>query len=167
MQLFSFNSQIYASNTNTVVSVDKTTRKPTPLPDWWKEKYQGHVIGNQRLICPHMEVPEGTHKLKTTVTWSDIDGYKHTNYVVYIRFCYDAAMDAIHHGYLSGFHDDIAQYLTKRMRALYKGESNAGQELTVSCWENSEDPYILHFDISREEESIFQCTLEFYEPLTE
>ena len=154
--------KVYAKNTNTVVSVDKTTRKPTPLPDWWKEKYESHVIGNQRLINPPLKVPENVYNHRTTVTWSDIDGYRHTNYVVYIRFCFDAAMDAIHNGKLKGFDTDIALYHTKDMQALYKGESNAGQELNVALWQNELNPLKLHFDITRDGESIFQATLEFY-----
>ncbi len=155
---------MFATNTNTVVSVDKTTRKSTPLPDWWKDRYRSHVIGNQRLVCEQLQVPEETHRHNMTVTWSDIDGYKHTNYLSYVRYCYDTAMDAIHHKKLSRFHDDITSYLTKRMRALYKGESRAGHELSVACWENTQDPFTLHFDISKEGETLFQCTLEFYEP---
>ncbi len=76
-------------------------------------------------------------------------------------------MDAVHQGALTRFHDDISAYLTRRMLAVYRGESLANQDLTISCWENTQDPYTLHFDISRDKDPIFQCTLEFYEPKTE
>jgi hypothetical protein len=38
------------SNINQVVYIDPSTRKPTPLPDWWKEKYAESAIGKRFSI---------------------------------------------------------------------------------------------------------------------
>ena len=155
-----------AKNINQVVTVDKTTRKPTPIPDWWKNKYMPVVEGNERLIVPALEIPPKTYAYDIRVAWSDIDIYWHTNYLTYIRYCLDTAKDGIVKNYYAKFHDDILQYHVKSMDIMYRGESKAGDRLDVKSWENPDDPYLLHFDISVVGKTIFQNSMHFYEPLT-
>ena len=156
------NGKPWVRNINQVVSVDKGTRKPAPLPEWWTEKYKEAVVGNQRLIVRAVEVSPNPHVYEFKVMWSDIDRYKHVNYVSYIRFCLDAAMDAVVKGHLSKFKDDILNYNVKLMEISYKGESLANDELKVLTWENLENPWKLHFDISKNGTCIFQNTIEYY-----
>lgn len=157
---------VFAQNTNQVVVVDKTTRKPTLVPEWWKERYVSHVIGGEKLVVGLMETPseERFHTLDLKVSWNDIDGYKHTNYIAYIRFCFDAAMDAVSKGFFSKLSDDILLYPVKKMEISYKGESVANDELTVKCWESDADPFLIHFDISRDGKTLFQNSIEFFAP---
>ena len=158
--------KVFATNTNQVVMVDKTTRKPSVLPDWWKDRYKKHVIGNVALVVPLIPAPENDrcHTYDMKVSWNDIDSYKHTNYISYIRFCFDAAMDATVKGHFSKLHDDILGYHAKKMEISYKGESLAGDLLRIKCWENMDNPLLIHFDISRDGLTIFQNAIEFHEP---
>lgn len=158
-----------ARNINQVVTVDKTTRRPAPLPEWWKEKYGDCVVGNERLVIPLVPVPDenvpGFYKGQCQVSWSDTDTYKHTNYLSYIRFCLDAAMDGIVDGQFQKFTGDILQYHVKSIQLAYKGESLARDTLDITVWEDAINAYILHFDVKKDKNTIFQSTMEFYEPL--
>jgi acyl-CoA thioesterase FadM len=156
---------VLAQNTNQVVTVLKTTRKPSPIADWWKNKYQPLVSGNQRLIVSPLNVPERVYHYTIHVGWSDIDAYKHTNYVSYIRHCLDTAMDGVDKGYFLRFKNDILLYHVKDMEISYKGESKAGDVLDVKTWEDADKPYQLYFDISNAGKTIFQCSMVFFEPM--
>ena len=100
------------------------------------------------------------------VPWSDIDGYRHTNYIAYIRYCDNAAMDAMEHSFLTAFQGDIYDYEIKKISLLYQKESKAGEELCVSVWEDESSPYILHFHVDRDGERLLENTIEYYEPQT-
>jgi acyl-CoA thioesterase FadM len=155
--------EVFATNTNQVVTVSKETRQPTPLADWWKAKYASAVVEDKRLIVPMINVPDKTHVYQMKVPWSDIDGYKHTNYISYIQYCFEASMDAVVAGFYSKFKDDMLLYHVKEMEVAYKGETKAGDELQVATWENKEDPFKLHFDIRKAGSTVFQNSGIFYE----
>ena len=157
-----------ARNVNQVVTVDKTTRKPSPLSDWWKEKYANSAVENERLIVAPIPIPDKSFSYEMKVPWSEIDTYKHTNYASYVRFCFDAAMDALQAGFYSKFTpgDDILRYHVKKLQIAFKGETKAGDILSVRTWENTENPFVLHFDIGKDGKTINQNTMEFYEPET-
>ncbi|ELT97262.1 hypothetical protein CAPTEDRAFT_192400 [Capitella teleta] len=158
------NGHVLAQNVNQVVTVDKVKRKPTPIPDWWKTKYVPVVSGNQRLIVAPLQIPDKVYDYQIHVAWSDIDGYGHTNYVCYIRYCLDSAMDAVKKNYFSKFEDDILLYHVKDMQISYRGESAAGDVLSLKAWEDESNPYHLYFDIASKGKTIFQCGMLFHEP---
>ena len=153
----------YVDNINQVVAVSKTTRKPVPLDDWWKQKYQTYSVGTQPLVIPLIDIPSKTHVYEVKVPWTDIDNYKHTNYVNYIRYCQDAALDATFAEFYSKVKGDFLGYLIKEMLISYKGESVANDILEVKTWENVENPFILHFSIQKDGRTIFQNTIKLYE----
>ena len=101
--------------------------------------------------------------MKRTVNWTETDLYKHTNYVVYMKYCFETAMDAIQHGFYKHFSDDINLYLLKDVRMTYRSECLGGEELLCKTWEDPEKPLCLHFDVSRDNKTIYQATLEFNE----
>ena len=156
---------VFAKNIIQIVAVGKKTRKPVPIPEWWRQKYGSYSQGDSfRLKIPQMEKPNGCFDYKVIVRWSDTDAYRHTNYLNYVNFCRDAASDAVDKGYLSVLEGDLLNYSLKTMQMTYKAESLPSQELLVSVWEDEKNPYLLHFDISREEKTIFQSSLEFHSP---
>lgn len=154
--------EILATNTNQVVVVDKTTRRPTPIPDWWKDKYISFVAGNKRLIVPPLEVPEKFYTQNITVAWSDMDAYRHTNYSCYIRYCQDCVLDGHANGYFTKYQEG---FWVKSMDISYRGESMPGDQLKIKCWEEANNPYLLHFDISLKDTTIFQSSIMFFEPI--
>lgn len=102
------------------------------------------------------------------VTWSDTDSYRHTNYESYVRFCLDAAMDAVSKGFYAGFSGDILRYDVATIENLYVGECVEGQELIVHTWQDKERPRRLLFGVESAEDgkTIFQSSMEFHEPST-
>jgi acyl-CoA thioesterase FadM len=154
--------KVLVTNTNQVVTVDKTTRKPTTLSEWWKERYHSYGTTTKPLIVAVLAVPEITHSYSVKVPWTDIDNYKHTNYIAYIRYCIDAAMDATAAKVYTKVKHDFLQYPIQSMRISYKGESVANDNLVVKTWENQENPLILHFSIDREGVILFQSTMQVF-----
>ncbi|KAI0230205.1 hypothetical protein LSAT2_019413 [Lamellibrachia satsuma] len=155
--------EVYVHNINQVVSVDKSTRKPMPLPDWWRTKYASSVVGNERLVIPRFTQPETVHRYECRVPWTDVDMYRHTNYVAYIRYCIDCAMDGVYNGAYSNFSDTLSRYMIKDMRIAFYNESNANDTLQVSSWQDKDNPHILRFDGSKDEKTVFQSSIEFYQ----
>jgi len=81
------------SNTTHIVMIDKTSRRPKPLPVWWREKYS--KLGNSQmhgpLVMKKFQKPDKTGSYQTNVAWSDTDTNLHTNWTSYARFMVDAA----------------------------------------------------------------------------
>jgi acyl-CoA thioesterase FadM len=160
-----------AQNINHVALVSMQTRRPTPIPDWWKEKYSSAVTDSKPLVIPVMDVPThlqmGMARYDMKVPWSEVDGYRHTSYLSYIRFCFDAATDATVKGCYTAFSGDFLNYRAKSIQALYKNECLANDMLTVVSWEAPDNPLKLNFSIQNVENSVvFQSSIEFYERST-
>jgi len=151
-----------------VVTASKSTRHPTPVPDWWKSRYLSAVVGNERLNVAAEDVPTTvpTSHYNMKVPWNEIDAYGHTNYQSYVRFCFDAAADAVSAGRYATFDGDILRYNVANIRSLYKSESRANDILNIISWQSPDDPRELHFSIQKDDGTLlFQSCMHFY-PLT-
>ena len=51
------------------VSVSKTTRKPIPFPEWFKNKYTGKGVLDQGLVLRPFDRPENTYAYDVKVSW--------------------------------------------------------------------------------------------------
>ncbi|GFO22931.1 hypothetical protein PoB_004943600 [Plakobranchus ocellatus] len=80
------------TNTYQIVAVDKTTRKPTGLPDWFKDKFKGRGCMDKGFVLRPFQRPANTFALPFTVRWADTDGYNHTNFSTYAHW----AVNALH-----------------------------------------------------------------------
>ena len=105
--------EVYVRNVDQVVSVDKSTRKPMPLPEWWRTKYAPMVVGIEPLVLPRFSPPETVHRYEYRVPWSDVDIYRHTNFSAYIRYCSDGATDGAYTGAYPSFTDTLSKYHIK------------------------------------------------------
>jgi len=159
---------VFAENINQVVTVSRETRKPIALPEWWVEKYTSYSINVPKLVIPVTVTPADAFTYNVKVRWSDTDGYGHTNYISYIRFCEDAAMQAAMEGKLPLYTDTLYDPETKQLQLSYQGESRAGEDLTVHLWQNPDNMHKLYFSLVTAETRtlIFHCTMDFYEPTT-
>ena len=153
------------TNVNQFVLVDKQTRRPSSAPDWWLEKYKPTVVENRSLVINRLDIPsEGdAYKYLIRVPWSDIDGNKHTHFSSYTKFCFDAAMDAVDKNYFSVFSGDILMYDVKSFSQSFFGESEAGDEIEISTWQDRANPLILHFSFDKKDKVIFQSSIEFHD----
>ena len=133
----------------------------------WKQKYSSAVVENERLVVPVEAVPSDATKVvsryELRVRWNDTDGYKHTNYLSYIKFCFDAAQDAVVSGKYSGFAGDILRYGVKEVEMVYKAETLANEVLTIVSWQDDANPYKIHFSVHKVDGKVaYQSRMEFY-----
>lgn len=125
------------------------------------------MIGNQRLVIVAVDVPTNSKtavaRYIIQVRWSDTDAYKHTNYLSYVKFCLDAAQDAVANDLYSTFTGDILCYGVRSIDVLYKAESKVNDMLTVSSWQDDSNPYQINFSMHRTDgTNVYQSRIEFY-----
>ena len=154
--------EVYVRNVDQVVSVDKSTRKPMPLPEWWRTKYAPMVVGNEPLALKRFSQPETVHRYECRVPWSDVDIYRHTNFSAYIRYCSDCATDGVYNGAYSSITDTLSNYLIKDTSISFYNESNANDTLQISSWEDKDKKYLLRFEGTNNGKTVFQSCMEFY-----
>ena len=151
-----------------VALISKQTRKPVLVPEDWEKKYASAVVENERLVVAVEAVPADDDKrlalYELRVRWNDTDAYKHTNYLSYVKFCFDAAQNAISEGVYSAFSGDVLHYGVKAVEMVYKAESRANDVLTIVSWEDEYDPYKIHFSMNQKSNNslVYQSRIEFY-----
>ncbi|CAH1794138.1 unnamed protein product [Owenia fusiformis] len=145
---------------NTIVTVDPETRRPKPLPSWWKEKYRPICSESGPFKKEKILKATNCYRYETKVRWSDTDRYKHTNQASYIYFCLDAATDASLSNFYENIQGDFCKYHIKKITMGYHGESVANDTVVIETWQ-MEDKDTVHFQISKKgiENVIFQCTI--------
>ncbi|OWF41119.1 uncharacterized protein LOC110462892 [Mizuhopecten yessoensis] len=153
--------QIMASNINQIVCVDKRSRRPMPLPLWWREKYSESGKKHKALNINKFEIPDETCIYHTNVAWSDTDLNLHANWTAYARFAVDAAHHCYQNGALQNFEDNFANGIHK-VQIYFYGESVQGDKLAVHVWEDKTDHRLLMVDIFNKGQSICQIKLFFH-----
>ncbi|KAL5004568.1 hypothetical protein ScPMuIL_018024 [Solemya velum] len=159
----SVDQKILFTNVNQVVSIDRSTRKPMPLPEWWRNKYSEFSKGHASLIFPKFEKKPNAACYQVKVAWSDTDFNNHTNWTSYLRFAVDGGHHCSDEGFLPNFEKNYKVGI-KNIQIRYAGESHEGDILDVYVWQDDEKSELLYVDIHRGKESIFQTTIEFLQP---
>lgn len=154
-------SKLLCSNITQVVSVDKTTRRPKPLPDWWRQKYAEAAKSFSSLKYDKFPRQDGAGLYKCTVAWSDTDAYKHTNWSSYVRFAVDAAHHCAKKGHLPNFDENLQNGVNKA-ELYYCGESSEDDVIDVYAWEDQDNSKLMFFDFEKNDKSIFQCKFYFF-----
>ncbi|BFZ22274.1 hypothetical protein BsWGS_25313 [Bradybaena similaris] len=117
------------TNVTQLVCIDSTTRKPTPLPDWFKEQYKGKGCLEKGFIVKPFERPPITFVQPVTVSWSDTDIQKHTNFASYVRF----ALDCLHAAVREEPGDSTKNSTpTKSKEATHNGSEINSETVTTS-----------------------------------
>ncbi|XP_067686560.1 uncharacterized protein [Haliotis asinina] len=148
---------------NQLVVVDKTSRRPKPLPEWWRKKYGGIAILKEPLIVPRLQRPTEAVQYRENVVWFDTDDYKHTNYTVYVHYCVNALHYAIEKGCMGAVTKDVVKCGIKSSRNTYIGESLENDELTVWVWASDQVDRTVHFDVQKLGQSVFQSTFVYHD----
>lgn len=155
--------QSLLSNVNQVVTIDKSTRRPKPISDWWKEKYAKSGEKFTALKFNKYPKPETVEPFKIHVVRSDLDGNNHTNWSCYVRYSLDGLYYNVKQGKLHTFHD-VERRGLQSMELLFLGESFDDDTLDVYVWQEEEDGYKVRVHIEKENNLIFQGTYSFFEP---
>ncbi|XP_041371430.1 uncharacterized protein LOC121384985 isoform X2 [Gigantopelta aegis] len=145
-----------------VVYINKATRRPMPLPDWWRGKYANVAISNEPLIVQRTARPADTHVFKVTVMWTDTDNYNHTTWTSYVQFCINAMHDGIKKGFYKNVSKEVVQMGLRKIRMGFTGENLEGDELIVHSWESAEDNTAVCFEIENTDgEVVFHTMLGY------
>ena len=155
--------RVFTNTVHQIVAVDMATRKSTALPDWWKKKHAGAIIGNEKVIVQRVEVPAESYSYELKVPWSDIDQYGHVTYVAYIRYCFDCAVDGIVNGAFPAFKGSARLGRVSDIQMSFGSECFANDILHIATWQDADHPSTLRFDMKLRGETIFQSSITFYQ----
>ena len=150
------------SNVNQVVSIDTSTRRPLPLPDWWKQKYAESAKSSQPLKFIKIEKPENIPFYDYKVARSDLDSNNHANWSVYAKFAFDAMYHFSKTGHLSSM-QNFDQFCVQRMELLYIGESFDDDVLHVHAWEDNSETLTVIAHINKGDNLLFQGKFIFFD----
>ncbi|KAK6183087.1 hypothetical protein SNE40_010633 [Patella caerulea] len=142
------------------VYVDKTTRRPTPTPEWWKEKYKKYSKPEEvlkwRLSYPR---PSAVTSYALIIQPSDCDGYSHTNWTNYLKFCCDALVSTN----VKKDRTNLKLPQIKLALLSYVKEGNVGEQLSVDFWSPAEKKCICFEILNEDKDIICQAQLEMHE----
>ena len=156
-------------NTNQLVRIDTTTRRPAQLPAervaFFKTSANGSMMIPPRFDFP-MSGPDPSKVFKFTKMSlpSETDANIHVNQSVCFKYCIDCASLAATElsGVLRKFTRDVAYYNIKTFSVEYVAEIRVGTKLEILCWEDQIKPSILFFLVKNGEKITNRCIGEWY-----
>lgn len=142
------------------VCVQKETRKSTPLPDWWKEKYS--AANGKPLKLARLNVLENVAftEQRLQVQASEVDAYMHINWSNFVKYCSDAFV-------LSQLQKDPGNTSgnmfrnVKNFSASYIKESNLGDFITVKFWQDAVNIDMYNFQVLKDLDLLCECSIEY------
>lgn len=127
--------EIMAGSLNTWVYIDRSTRRPTELPVWFRRSFNARVPAEvQPPLDSIPEKPVNTFTHSRVVAPSDTDIYAHVNQASYVMYAFDAAWHACEEGFFPSFKGNLHDYSTKDQNCLYMKEAKVGEVLNVDVW---------------------------------
>lgn len=152
------------------VTVDRVTRKSSPLPNWFRDKYRSHCTGSPLVL--HVVTKPNTHEVASYTSdvmlpFTDSDWYGHINVTSYIKYIIETAMEASDKGVFKGLFCGSLKmnYRAKTVFMECLSEVRPGCTLTVSAWKMKEgiDKQKVHFDLTFQGKLICRTYVEFDE----
>ncbi|KAK3594293.1 hypothetical protein CHS0354_018983 [Potamilus streckersoni] len=160
--MLSRDNKFLCSNINQVVLIDKDTRRPMPLPDWWKSKYSKSAEGKRPVRFEKEVRPDKTSSFQIRIVWSDTDSNNHTNYASYVRYAIDAAHFISKQGEIDEIKDMLNNGISK-LEMLYLGESTEGDVLHIFMWARQSTQNRIIVQMDKEDSTVFQCCMYYFE----
>ncbi|XP_060064274.1 uncharacterized protein LOC132544668 [Ylistrum balloti] len=154
----------------TLVCTSVDSRRPTPLPKWFTEKYKSVTDTNLDILKDGVKtsrefrhVPQDCFRIEIKTRYSDTDFNDHVNQSEYIQFCLESATGATRSGYYRHFTSDILWYPVLESDIIHLGESRACEMLTIYTWQDKTNIQIIHFSIHNKSSSkcVAVATIKF------
>ena len=150
------------------VVVDLRKRAPTQLPDAYAQYLYDVAVPPCDIrippILPVLCKPDDALMHAVTVDTTSMDYYYHTNQANYLKFLHDAASALTFSGQLQLGCKDFAEERIKTMEMVFKSESNAGDKLTVYCWQSGQREVSFQIENLLEDKVVLQARFELYNP---
>lgn len=150
---------LYENDTQTVC-VNIETRRPSSLPDWWREKYS--AVKGEPLKPSRLNIPENVEsRYNRQVQPSDVDTYMHLNWSNYIKFCHDAFVCSE----IQKKGMDKATEAFRNMKQFsisFIKEAAVGDSINVRLWQNSTNSDAYHFQLLRSSDVIGECSIDYF-----
>ena len=112
-----------------------------------------------------LPVPVRHFRYTVRVAHSDTDYFGHLNNSHYLRFCMDAAAQAVKSGTLNSFTGDLFEYRLKDADLLYQAECQVGDKLDIFIWEDETQRNRLVFQVRKNSSDVLFSTVTFYDKL--
>ena len=142
------------------VLVDQDTRRPSAPPTWWSQELKGDIDkSGQPFKFISTPMPTDFAEEKIAVNPSDVDFYLHAGSANYIKFMTDAYTRW--HVKKFGLQNNPFRNV-KNMAQSFKGEAELGNILTVRFWPNKDNKDLFHFHLSKNENVVHECDIEFF-----
>ncbi|XP_050404042.1 uncharacterized protein LOC126820249 isoform X1 [Patella vulgata] len=142
------------------VCIFKTTRRSTPTPEWWNEKYKKYSKPEEvlkwKLSYPR---PSAVSSYPLIIQPSDCDAYSHTNRTNYLKFCCDALVSTN----VKKDGTDLKLPQIKLALLSFVKEGNVAEQLSVDFWSPPEKKCICFEILNEKKEIICQAQLEMHE----
>ncbi|GFN89724.1 hypothetical protein PoB_001623000 [Plakobranchus ocellatus] len=183
----SFRAAPLWTNTHQFVTVDKNTRKPAQLHDWFQDKYKGKGAMERGLTVKPFDRPAVTYAHPTVVQWTDTDHYNHTSWSSYVRWATDALHAALllqNKSYsphkpnaamskssqsdtvnvaLCGISKEIVVRGLRKMQVIYLRECLEGEHLETHVWqEEGAEKELVWFSVVKDGEDRCQIKMWFF-----
>ncbi|BFZ22532.1 hypothetical protein BsWGS_25570 [Bradybaena similaris] len=152
---------LLCENDTQSVCVLQETRKPTPLPDWWKEKYS--AANGKPMKFARLNVPENVAftEQRLQVQASEVDPYMHINWSNFVKYCSDAFVLS----QLQKDPDNTAGNMfrnVKNVSASYIKEANLGDFITVRFWQDAVNIDLYNFQVLKDLDLLCECCIEYF-----
>ena len=150
------------------ILIDKLTRRPKNIPDWFIAKHQHLNPGHKTPDWIASDIPADVsrvHRKKYTVRFSDTDANRHLNNNMFIRICFDAAAEAASNHLFINFTNEFFTYRVKAASCEYRKECRPNEEVEVHVWEELKDSSIHFFMVNLTKQVVcFACRVVFHNP---
>ncbi|CAG5122231.1 unnamed protein product [Candidula unifasciata] len=152
---------LLSENDTQSVCVHKETRKSSPLPDWWKEKFS--AANGEPLKLARLKVPESVvlTEQRLQVQASEVDPYMHVNWSNFVKYCHDAFIISQLQSHPGNSAGNLFRNV-KNLSASYIKESNLGDFITVRFWQDTDNIDVYKFQILKDLDVLSECCFEYY-----
>ena len=155
------------SATTKLVFIDKKTRKPSRLPDWYIEKARRFLTGNNELNqslekVASVTVPKHCFSYEVKALQSHCDLNFHVNQSEFLKWCTDVGALVSESETYRYFKKGLGTYAIQNIYSQYLGEAVMDETILVNTWDDIEDERKLHFTMSKDGRQIFQAELKYF-----
>ena len=144
--------QQLAQVTRQIVFIDSKHRRPVQVPQKVRQRFTARIIEPLHVV-PQIP-PDGAYIFSFRVVHSDTDKLYHINQSVYLRYCMDAAAQAVTEGHIVSFKTDIFDIEVDDVLILHQGEMHPGDECRVTVWQDQHNTHRLHFSLQKQQSAV-------------